>query len=568
MEKKEIILKEKFQKDVLEAADLLAKPVCATLGPGGLPILLDRNGYPPLLTKDGVTVANSIFVTNPEQDAIIQTIKEAALKTNKVAGDGTTCSILLAYALIKESQKYLQSEAINPQRLGKELLQIEKQLSIILDSMSNKINDDLESIKSIAKISANGDEEISSLVVQAIDAVGVDGFVTLQESPTFETELKIQDGFAIANGYGSIGPQGVHWINNKVMQEVVYKNPYVFMIDGNVDNTQEFFACLGNFTCGEQKDMSIIVLAYDFSPVIILGLLQNLMAGRLRALPIKIPKLGAQYSQSEVLEDIALLTGGKVFKPGIHRVKDTESDPDNKRIFLGKVDSLTATRRETVLYKGHGDKEKITERADQLKSAMNDAFTEWEKNILQQRLGRLVGGVAVIHIGGPTELEIKERKDRTEDALRATRVALEEGVVIGGGVALLSAWNQYINLNNIYDSIPHDIFARVIRYPFKIILENLGLDDYVILEFLNVIMNKLKNDEKSNCGFNGYTMRLVDDMVKDGIIDPTKVVKSALQNAVSIAALLLSSGGGVICKTKKKEEIRNSEFEDPVDNEI
>ncbi len=535
-----------FQKQVLQAIQLLAEPVKATLGPDGLPIVLDRPGQVPLITKDGVTVANHVFVEDPAINAIIQSIKEAAMKTNSIAGDGTTTAILLTESLIKESQAYLQTNTINPQSLGDHLIKVSTMLIEQLSKLAVEINT-TDKVHNVAYISCNGDDEIAEIVTKAIDAVGVDGVVSLEEGG-IRTALRLEEGFSIQRGFGSLGPHGVCLINAPVAQQVRYETPAIIAYDGVIDDVVDFGRCLNSINCGGQDAIPLVIFAHDFSPQIINIVMINAQQMGLKLLPIKVPKLGSMYSQSNVIDDIAILSGAKVVRPGLSKLSDiTNHDSE----YLGGAERIIGSRRETIIYNGSGSDAEIQSRADALRVQMKDAPSEFDRDILKERLGRLIGGIAIIEVGAVTELEMKEKKDRIEDALNATRAALEEGVVAGGGSALLFAFQMLCDQQNALvdgvsreEQIAMQIFGKICEASIRQIIYNSGKRsaDIVVLELLNKFM------EYPNVGYNARANRIEEDMIQAGVIDPFKVVKTALSNAVSIATMLLRSGGSIIIK--------------------
>lgn len=549
--KNKITGKNDFQLNVLKAVDLIANIVTATLGPNGLPVLLEREGQPPLSTKDGVTVANSISVADPEIDLIIQSIKEASMNTNSIAGDGTTTAILLTQAFIKESMVYLKTGAITPQKLGDDILEITKKIVEGLEKISIKVDELPEKIKDIAFISSNGDQAIADIVFEAIDNVGVDGVVTLNDSTSGETSLEMVQGFSIDRGYGHLGSNGVYLINDEVSQTVNYDNPKIILYDGIADDVNDLLGRgISQITCNAQRPTKIVIFAHDFSSSVLSALFANISSGVLHVLPVKIPKLGSQFSQSSVLEDIAALTGGKVLHPSMGT---TFKDIQNAQSpYLGNSSSVISERNKTFIYDGKGDLNTILARADAIKGELEAAKNEWDKDIIKERLGRLVGGIAYISVAAATDLEAKEKKDRIEDALNATRAALLEGVVPGGGSALLTVFNKFIKDNPEYkNNVVYNIIEKVSHYPLRKIIENGGKESFDVI--LDKILKLL--DENQYVGYDARSNEIRLNMLECGVIDPLKVVKTALSNAASIAAILLRGGGSI---TNIKEPKDNS----------
>lgn len=550
MESKEIISRNKFQDNVVKSVDILADIVTATLGPNGLPILLERKGQAPLSTKDGVTVANSVFVDDPNINIIIQSIKEASLNTNAIAGDGTTTAILLTQAFIKESQIYLKTKAITPQLLGDSLIEASKDICDYLSNLAIKVNDNPEKIKDIAYISSNGDSEISNVVFDAIDAVGTDGVITLGDSLNGTTSLEVVEGFSIDRGYGHLGSIGVHLVNNKLTQEVIYENPKIILFDSVIDDVIDLAAGLSKMTCNATIPMKIVIMAHDFSIPALHMIFANVSQGSLHLIPVKIPKLGSQFSQSSVLEDIAALTGGQVLQPSVGITMKDIANKDSE--YLGSADKIICARNTTYIYGGKGTEKGIQDRAEIVRSEMNAAKSEWDKDIVKERLGRLLGGIAVIGVSSTTDLEAKEKKDRIEDALNATRAALLEGVVPGGGSALLSAFYFYIKNNSSYkEKVVYSILEKAFEYPLRKIISNGGKQSADVV--LNKILSLFENNE-TKAGYNARANKVVENMITEGVIDPVKVIKTALSNAASIASMLLRGGGSIVTITKDSKE--------------
>ncbi len=545
--------KNEFQDQVVAAVEMLANPVKATLGPGGLPIVLDRDGQPPLITKDGVTVANHVFAEDPKINVIIQAIKEAAMQTNSIAGDGTTTAILLTESIIKQSQLYLKTQSINPQVLSDSLIAFSSKIIDRLNTMAVKVKSKDE-IKNVAFISCNGDEEISQVVCDAIESVGIDGVVTLEEGG-IKTNLRLEEGFSINRGFGSLGPYGTCLINIPTAQQVKYESPGIIVYDGMVEDLYDLGRCLENVNCGGQDATPLVLFAHDFSPQIINMVIANVQRSGLRLLPIKVPKLGSMYSQSNVIDDIAILTGAKVIRPGFSKLSDIIN---NDSEYLGSANKIISSRKETIIYEGSGSEKEIQDRAEVLRTQMKDVESEFDRDILKERLGRLIGGIAIVEVGAVTDLEMKEKKDRIEDALNATRAALEEGVVPGGGSALLSSF-YLISKDSSSDvqDIYKNIFGKVCEASVRQISKNRGKlnPDVVVAELYN------RFEKFPLSGYNARSGEYTDDMIKSGIIDPVKVVKTGLTNAVSIATMLLRSGGSIVNKSKSSSNsIDNSQI--------
>lgn len=569
-----MLSREDYYKKVLESVEILANLVKLTLGPDGVPVLIQRQNLSPLITKDGVTVAKSISVENQSINQIIEAIREAALKTNEIAGDGTTTAIVLVEAIIKESLPYLITKKISPQRLANALNEFCEKLLEQLKTLSVKINDDLEKLKQVAYISCNGDEEISEIIISALDKVGIDGVINIQESLGSEVSLSFEEGFAIEKGLQNLSIGNSNraeqiLINNKLNNTCEFENAAVILYSGIVDNLIDFFNGISKITCGGQLNIPIVVFAHDFNDSIINTTLTNAQEGRLKLLLVKIPMLGSHNSQSNVISDLCALTGGKVIYPGPESFSKIENDQSD---YLGGVEKVVAYKNRTIVYRGKGTVELIQERANQLREEMNNADNEWDKQILRERLGRLVGGICSVKVGGITELEAKERKDRIEDALNATRVALEDGIIPGGGLALLKAfWKQKFSDDQFKNSdieIACDIFEKVAAYPLKQIVSNVGIDSpEVILQliknhYLNGFpFNKANISNTENYGYDARRRCLENNIFDKGIVDPLKVVYTALSQANSIASTIIRTGGAVVFEKsnqKSLEELMSS----------
>ena len=566
-----LLNRENYYQKLLEAIETLSSLVKLTLGPDGVPILIQRKNLSPLITKDGVTVAKSICVENQSVNQIIEAIREAALKTNEIAGDGTTTAIVLTEAIIKESLPYLVTKRITPQRLANALNEVCLKILETLKTLSIKINDDLEKLKNIAYISCNGDQEISEIIVSALDKVGIDGIISLEESLGESIDLTVEEGFAIEKGLqnlniGNSNKAEQILVNNKLNNTCEFENVAVILYSGVVDDLIDFSNGISRLTCNAQKNIPIVVFAHDFSDKIVNFVLLNTQQGVLKLLLVKIPMLGSHVSQSNVITDLAALTGGKVIYSGPEAFSVIQNDQSD---YLGGVDKIVAYKNRTIVFGGKGNVDGIQSRANQIREDLKDADNEWDKQILRERLARLVGGVCLIRVGGISELEAKERKDRIEDALNATRVALEEGIVVGGGIALLKAFWKFkadfsISFTNSDTSIAIDIFEKALSYPLKQIVQNVGVDSP------DVIFHKIKSEYYSNYGFSkhgnytesnyGYDARFRTteyNLIEKGVIDPLKVVYTAFNQANSIASTIIRTGGAVVFEKSDQKTLED-----------
>jgi len=567
-----ILGKKDFYSKLVESIEDLSNLVKITLGPDGLPILLERNKMSPLVTKDGVTVARNIFLKDPVKNQIVEAIREASLKTNEIAGDGTTTAIILTEAIIKESIPYLVTNQITPQRLAKSLTLVCEKLNKNLKEMSFKINDDLEKLKEIAYISCNGDEDISKIIVEAFDKVGIDGVVTLEENLDGFTTLSIEEGFSINKGLSSLNFANSNkaeriFINNKLKSACEYHNAAVILYSGIVDDVHDLFTAISQITNNGVDNIPIVIFALDFiDPVVDITLL-NIQKSGLKLLLVKIPMLGIPQSQSHLITDLAALTGGKIIYPetkAFSKILNSQSD------YLGGIDRIISLKDKTFVYGGKGSVDEVKKRADEIRADLNNSTNDFERQIHRERLGRMVGGICVISVGGITDLEAKEKKDRIEDALNAVKVSLEDGVLPGGGTALLKAFIEIEAYHSSEDrKIAYDIFSRVVEYPLVQLVKNGEIDKP------DVILNKVKDDLKlANAlkshesgdiwKFRGYDARnnkIVENLVESGIIDPLKVTLTALNQATSISKMMIITGGAIVDDPsfqKSPEEVMNS----------
>lgn len=564
--------KKDFYSKLVESIEDLSNLVKTTLGPDGLPILLERNKISPLITKDGVTVAKNIFLKDPFKNQIVEAIREASLKTNEIAGDGTTTAIILTEAIIKESIPYLVTNQITPQRLAKSLTLICEELNKNLKEMSFKINDDLEKLKEVAYISCNGDEEIAKIIVEAFDKIGTDGVVTLEENLDGFTTLSIEEGFSINKGLSSLNFANSNkaeriFINNKLKSACEYQNAAVILYSGIVDDVHDLFTAISQITNNGVDNIPIVIFALDFiDPVVDITLL-NIQKSGLKLLLVKIPMLGIPQSQSHLITDLAALTGGKIIYPetkAFSKILNSQSD------YLGGIDRIISLKDKTFVYGGKGSIDEVKKRADEIRADLNNSTNDFERQIHRERLGRMVGGICVISVGGITDLEAKEKKDRIEDALNAVKVSLEDGVLPGGGTALLKAFIEIEAYHSSEDrKIAYDIFSRVVEYPLVQLVKNGEIDKP------DVILNKVKDDLKlANAlkshesgdiwKFRGYDARnnkIVENLVESGIIDPLKVTLTALNQATSISKMMIITGGAIVDDPsfqKSPEEVMNS----------
>ncbi len=506
-------------RKALEAGvNVLADTVKITLGPKGRNVVLDKKFGAPLITNDGVTIAKEIELADPFENMGAQLVKEVSTKTNDVAGDGTTTAVVLAQAIIREGLKNLAAGA-NPVILKKG---ISAAVDVAVDkikSISKPVENKL-AISQVASISA-GDETIGSLIADAMEIVGKDGVITVEEGKTMNTELTTVEGMQFDRGYAS-----AYMVTNTDKMEAVLDNPYILITDKKISSLQEILPIIEPIA---QQGARLLIIAEDVEGDALASLIVNKLKGVLNCVAVKAPGFGDR--RKAMLEDIAILTGGTVVSSDLgYEFKDVTPD------MLGRAAQVKVDKDNTTIINGAGASEDIKARVNSIKAQIAETTSEYDKEKLQERLAKLAGGVAVINVGAATEVEMKEKKLRIEDALAATRAAVEEGIVPGGGVALLSTIPE---LTKLVKSLSGDektgasIVLKAVEEPLRQIAKNAGLDG-------SVIVNNIVTSKKVNYGYdalkNEYT-----DMVASGIIDPTKVARSVLQNAASVAATLLTT---------------------------
>ena len=507
---------------LLKGINDLADVVKITLGPKGRNVVLERKYGSPLITNDGVTIAKEIELPDAFENMGAQIIKEVSTKTNDVAGDGTTTAVVLAQSIIKEGSKNVAAGA-NPIVLKKG---IDKAIAVCVDSLKaiSKPVSGKNDIAQVASISA-GDEVIGQLISDAMEKVGNDGVITVEESKTMKTELNIVEGMQFDRGYCS-----PYMATNTEKMEAVLDDALIMITDKKISNIQEILPLLEQVVKTGKK---LLIIAEDVEGEALTTLILNKLRGAFNCVAVKAPGFGDR--RKEMLQDIAILTGGTVITSEVGiELKDANLS------MLGRAKQVKVDKENTIIVEGAGSKEDIAQRVRQLRTLAAETTSEYDKEKYQERFAKLAGGVAVIHVGAATELEMKEKKLRIEDALNATRAAVEEGIVPGGGTALLSAVKK---LNSLISQLKGDektgaaIVLAAIKEPLRQIAVNAGVDGSVVL--YNVIRSN-----KPNYGYNAYTDQYV-DMVANGIIDPTKVTRSALQNAASIAGVMLTTEGAV-----------------------
>ena len=519
---KEIKFGENARRSMEKGINQLADTVKVTLGPKGRNVVLDKSFGAPLITNDGVTIARDIELEDKYENMGAQLLKEVATKTQDVAGDGTTTATLLAQAIVREGLKNVAAGA-NPIILKNGINKAVEKAVEEIRKVSSKL-ETKEDIAQVASISA-GDKEIGNLIAEAMEKVGKDGVITVEESRTTGTTLEVVEGMQFDRGYES---PYMTTDTEKMVAEL--EDPYILLTDRKITNIQEILPILEKIV---EESKPFIIIAEEIEGEAMATLVVNKLRGTFNVVAVKAPGFGD--GRKAMLDDLAILTGGTVISEDLgHELKDTTID------MLGTAAKVKVDKEETVIVSGGGDEEEIAKRVSQLKSQYENTESEFDAEKIQERLAKLSGGVAVIQVGAATETELKEKKLRIEDALAATRAAVEEGIVAGGGTVLLNAIKEVSSLLDETDGDENtgvDIIVRALEEPVRQIVENAGLEGSVIVE-------KVKG-EKPGVGFDVLTEKYV-DMIEEGIVDPTKVTRSALQNAASVAAMVLTTESAVI----------------------
>ncbi|MBM7835644.1 chaperonin GroEL [Clostridium sardiniense] len=508
--------------------DKLADTVKVTLGPKGRNVVLDKKFGAPLITNDGVSIAREIEFEDPYENMGAQLVKEVATKTNDVAGDGTTTATLLAQAIIREGLKNVTAGA-NPMLIRQGInMAVEKAVGEIKD-ISKPVNGK-EDIARVASISAS-DETIGKLIADAMEKVGNEGVITVEESKSMGTELNIVEGMQFDRGYVS-----AYMVTDTEKMEALLENPYVLITDKKITNIQEILPILEQIV---QTGRKLLIIADDIEGEAVATLVVNKLRGTFTCVGVKAPGFGDR--RKEMLQDIAILTGGEVISEELGRdLKEVTLD------MLGEAESIKVTKESTTIVNGKGSSDEIKARIGQIKIQLEETSSEFDKEKLQERLAKLAGGVAVIRVGAATETELRERKLRIEDALAATKAAVEEGIVPGGGTAYVNVLNKVAELtSDVYDTkVGIDIIVRSLEEPMRQIATNAGVEGSVIIE-------KVRHSE-DGVGYDALRGEYK-NMIKAGIVDPTKVTRSALQNAASVASTFLTTEAAVVDIPKKEE---------------
>jgi chaperonin GroEL len=516
---KQILFSEDARRRLLVGVETISKAVKVTLGPKGRNVLLDKKFGAPTVTKDGVSVAKEVELEDPYENMGAQLLKEVATKTNDVAGDGTTTATVLAYSIVKEGLKSVAA-GLDPMALKRG---IDDAVVIAVEEIK-KVSKEIkekEEIANVASVSANNDTEIGKQIADAMEKVGKDGVITVEEAKTMETSIEYVEGMQFDRGFVS-----AYFATNRDTQTAVLENPLILIHDKKISNMKDLLPLLEKVAA---QGKPLLIIAEDIDGEAIATLIVNHLRGTLTVCAVKAPGFGDR--RKAMLEDIAILTGGEVISEELGLKLENTAVTQ-----LGTAKTVKVDKDNTTIINGAGKQKDIQDRIAQIKKQVEDTTSDYDKEKLQERLAKLAGGVAVINVGAATEVEMKEKKHRVEDALSATRAAIEEGIVPGGGIALIQAALalEKADQSKMSDDekVGFKITKRALEEPIRQIAENAGVDG-------SIIADRAKN-EKKGIGFDAAKMEWV-DMVKAGIIDPAKVTRSALQNAASVAALLLTT---------------------------
>ena len=528
---KQIQFDETARQALLRGVEQIAKAVKSTLGPAGRNVVIDKKFGSPLITKDGVTVAKEIELEDPFENMGAQLVREVSSKTNDVAGDGTTTATVLAESIYREGLRNVTAGA-NPISLQRGIMKAADSVVEELKKISKPVDSSKE-VAQVATVSANWDAEIGNIIAEAMDKVGKDGTITVEEAKGIETTLDVVEGMQFDKGY--LSP---YFVTNAETMEAVLENPYILIHEKKINNLKDFLPLLEKVA---KSGRPFLVIAEDIEGEALATLVVNRLRGVLNICAVKAPGFGDR--RKEMLQDIATLTGGTVVSADLgYELKDATVD------MLGHARQVKVTKENTTIVGGAGDKDAIASRIGQIRNQIEAATSDFDREKLQERLAKLAGGVAVIKVGAATEVEMKDKKLRIEDALNATKAAVQEGVVAGGGTAPINAIPA---VRELCDTLEGDertgakIVLKALEAPLRQIAKNAGLEG-------SVIIDKIISANKPNYGFDAQNEVYVEDMIAAGIVDPTKVTRSALQNAASVAATVLTTEA-VVADIKEPE---------------
>jgi chaperonin GroEL len=515
---------------MLRGVDVLANAVRVTLGPKGRNVILEKSFGAPRTTKDGVTVAKEIELEDRFENMGAQMLKEVAQKTNETAGDGTTTATILAQAIVREGLKYVAA-GMNPMDLKRG---IEKAVAEVVESIEKqaKVVSGSSEIAQVGTISSNGDKGVGDMIAKAMQKVGNEGVITVEEAKSLDSELEVVEGMQFDRGY--VSP---YFITNAEKMIVDLDNPYILIYEKKLSSLQAMLPLLEAVV---QSSRPLLIIAEDVEGEALATLVVNKLRGGLKVAAVKAPGFGDR--RKAMLQDIAVLTGGELISEDLGIKLENVTTQ-----MLGKAKRITITKDDTTIVRGGGKKDDIEARVGQIKQQIEDTSSEYDREKLQERLAKLAGGVAVIKVGGVTEMEVKEKKDRVDDALNATRAAVEEGIVPGGGVALLHASKKIKSTGDNDDQEAGvNIVRRALQAPIRQIAENAGVEG-------SIVVGKVLDQKSPSFGYDAQNDAYV-DLIAKGIIDPAKVVRTALQDAASVAGLLVTTEAGVAESPKKKDD--------------
>jgi len=530
MAAKQLLFDEAARQEILKGVEILAKAVKATLGPKGRNVVIDKKFGSPTITKDGVSVAKEIELPNPYQNIGAQLVREVASKTSDIAGDGTTTATVLAEAIYREGLKHVTAGA-NPVSLQRGIQKAVDAATEQLTKIAKKVKDK-EEIKQVATVSANWDTAIGEIIAEAMDKVGKDGTITVEEAKSIETTLDVVEGMQFDKGY--LSP---YFVTNAETLEAKLEDAYILLYEKKISSLKELLPILEKVA---KTSKPLLIISEEVEGEALATLVVNKLRGTLNVAAVKAPGFGDR--RKAMLEDIAILTGGKLITEDLGIKLDSLDLAD-----LGKAKTIVVEKENTTIIEGSGKNSEIQGRVNQIRRQIEETTSDYDREKLQERLAKLAGGVAVIHVGAATETEMKEKKARVEDALHATRAAVEEGIVAGGGVALIRTLPaiEALKLAIVDEQIGVDIVKRAIEAPLRELARNAGVEG-------GLIVQEVKR-RKGNEGYNVATGEY-EDLVKAGVVDPKKVTRSALQNAASIAGLLLTTECIITEIPEKKEK--------------
>ena len=517
MAAKQIVFSEEARRGLIKGVDALANTVKVTLGPKGRNVILDKKFGPPQICSDGVTIAKEIELEDPLENMGAQLLKQAATKTNDVAGDGTTTATVLAQALVREGFKNITSGA-NPMSVQRGVNKAVDALRTEIEKLATPV-EGRDQIAQVASLSAH-DNEIGGLIADVMEKVGKDGVITVEESRGLKYEIEYVDGMEFDRGY--ISP---YFVTNSERMEAEIEDPYILITDKKISAVADLLPALEKVL---QVSKNVVLIAEDVDGEALATLVVNKLRGTVTALAVKAPGFGDR--RKAMLEDIALLTGGTVISEEVGRKIDSATIED-----MGRARKVTANKDDTTIIEGGGDEAAITGRMSQIKAQIDETTSDYDREKLQERLAKLAGGVAVIKVGAATEVELKEKKARIEDALSATRAAVEEGIVPGGGVTFIRAQKALDKVKTVDkdEEVGVQIIRKALEEPLRLIVQNSGGEGSVVLQ-------KIRESKETRYGYDAEAMKY-GDMVELGIVDPAKVTRAALENAASIAGMILTT---------------------------